>query len=66
MSLPIFSQTDIKTNLICLPIEQARLVAADLTSYDFCQQERDSLKAEVKDLYSIIKQDSILIKEYGM
>lgn len=64
MSLPIFSQTDTTTNLICLPTEQAKLVVADLTSYDFCQQERDSLKAEIKDLYGIIKQDSILIKEY--
>ena len=64
MSLPIFSQTDTTTNLICLPTEQARLVVVDLTSYDLCQQERDSLKAEIKDLYSIIEQDSILIKEY--
>ena len=64
MSLPIFSQTDTTTNLICLPTEQARLIVVDLTSYDLCQQERDSLKAEIKDLYSIIEQDSILIKEY--
>lgn len=64
MSLPTFSQNDIQTNLVCLPTEQARLVVTDLTAYDFCQQERDSLKAEINDLYDIIKQDSLLLKVY--
>lgn len=64
MSLPSFSQKDTQNKLVCLPIEQARQVVVELTSYDFCQHERDSLKAEVKDLYSIIEQDSILLEQY--
>ena len=63
-SLPIFSQSDTETNLICLPTEQVRVIAADLISYDLCQQERDSLKVEIKDLYNIIEQDSLLLKVY--
>ena len=66
MSLPIFSQKDTNTDLICIPTEQARSVVADLTSYDFCQQERDSLKAEIVDLYGIVEQDSILLNEYQL
>ena len=66
MSLPIFSQKDINTDLICIPTEQARSVVADLTSYDFCHQERDSLKAEIADLYGILEQDSILLNEYQL
>jgi hypothetical protein len=64
MSLPIFSQKDTKTNLICLPTEQAKLVAEDLISYDLCQHERDSLKIEITDLNNIIIQDSILLNKY--
>tara|TARA_B100000497_G_C7460588_1_gene284674 strand:- start:208 stop:579 length:372 start_codon:yes stop_codon:yes gene_type:complete len=64
MSLPTFSQNDTPTNLVCLPTEQARLVVTDLTAYDFCHQERDSLKAEINDLYNIIEQDSLLLKVY--
>jgi hypothetical protein len=64
MSLPIFSQKDIQTDLVCLPTEQAKLVVLDLTSYDFCQQVRDSLKAEILDLNNIIKQDSVLLNVY--
>ena len=66
MSLPIFSQKDTNTDLICIPTEQARSVVADLTSYDFCQQERDSLKAEIIDLYGIVEQDSILLNKYQL
>ncbi len=64
MSLPTFSQNDTQTKLVCLPTEQARSVVTDLTAYDFCQQERDSLKAEINDLYNIIEQDSLLLKTY--
>jgi len=64
MSLPIFSQKDTETNLVCLPISQAKEIVKDLEGYDFCQQERDSLKAEINDLYSIIEQDSILLNQY--
>ncbi len=64
MSLPIFSQKDISTNLVCIPVDHAQQIALELTSYDFCQQERDSLKAEVVDLNGIIDQNSILLREY--
>ena len=64
MSLPTFSQKDTETDLICIPTEQVRVIAADLISYDYCQQERDSLKAEITDLNSIIEQDSILLNTY--
>lgn len=64
MSLPSFSQKDTQNKLVCLPTEQARQVVVELTSYDFCQQERDSLKAEINDLYNIIEQDSILLSQY--
>jgi len=64
MSLPTFSQKDTETDLICIPTEQVREIAADLVSYDYCQQERDSLKAEITDLNSIIEQDSILLNTY--
>ena len=64
MSLPTFSQKDTETDLICIPTEQVRAIAADLVSYDYCQQERDSLKAEITDLNSIIEQDSILLNTY--
>jgi hypothetical protein len=64
MSLPTFSQKDTETNLICISTEQVRAIAADLVSYDYCKQERDSLKAEITDLNSIIEQDSILLNTY--
>ena len=64
MSLPIFSQKDTSTNLVCIPVDHAQQIALELTSYDFCQQERDSLKAEVADLNGIIDQNSILLREY--
>ena len=64
MSLPIFSQKDITTDLVCLPTEQAKLVVEDLISYDLCQREKDSLKAEIIDLNNIIGQDSILLSVY--
>lgn len=64
MSLPSFSQKDTQNNLVCLPTEQAKQVVAELISYDFCQQERDSLKAEIKDLNFIIEQNSILLENY--
>lgn len=64
MSLPTFSQKGTETNLVCLPTSQAKEVVKDLKGYDFCQQERDSLKAEINDLYSIIEQDSILLNQY--
>lgn len=64
MSLPTFSQKDTETNLVCLPTNQAKEVVKDLKEYDFCQQERDSLKAEINDLNSIIEQNSILLDQY--
>ena len=64
MSLPIFSQKDTETKLVCLPIKQAKEVVKDLREYDFCQQERDSLKAEIKDLNLIIDNNRILLQEY--
>lgn len=64
MSLPTFSQKDTEINLVCLPTKQAKEVVKDLQNYDFCQQERNSLKAEINDLYSIIEQDSILLNQY--
>jgi hypothetical protein len=64
MSLPSFSQRDTETDLICIPTSQARQIATELTEYDFCQQERDSLKAEIVDLNNIVSQDSILLIKY--
>ncbi len=64
MSLPSFSQRDTETDLICIPTSQARQIATELTEYDFCQQERDSLKAEIIDLNNIVSQDSILLVKY--
>lgn len=64
MSLPSFSQKDTQNNLVCLPTEQARQVVTELTSYDFCQHERDSLKAEIKDLNFIIEKNTTLLQEY--
>lgn len=64
MSLPSFSQRDTETDLICIPTPQARQIATELTEYDFCQQERDSLKAEIVDLNNIVSQDSILLIKY--
>ena len=64
MSLPSFSQIDTETDLICIPTSQARQIATELTEYDFCQQERDSLKAEIVDLNNIVSQDSILLIKY--
>ena len=56
MSLPTFSQKDTETNLVCLPTKQAREIVKDLKKYDFCQQENNSLKAEIKDLIVTGKQ----------
>jgi len=64
MSLPSFSQRDTETDLICIPTEQARQIATELIEYDFCQQERDSLKAEIKDLNFIIENNTTLLQEY--
>lgn len=64
MTSPIFSQKDTETDLVCLPTQQAKQIVVDLTSYDFCKQERDSLKVEIIDLNQIINQNSILLREY--
>jgi len=64
MSLPIFSQKDTETDLVCLPTEQARQVVTELTSYDLCQHERDSFKVEILDLNNIIEQNLILLNQY--
>lgn len=64
MSLPIFSQGDTETNLVCLPTKQAKEIVKDLRKYDLCQQEKISLKEEIKDLRSIIEQNSILLDQY--
>jgi len=64
MSLPIFSQTDTNNQLVCLPINQAQQIAVDLTDYDKCLQEKTFLEAEIKDLRSIITQDSLVLNQY--
>ena len=65
MSLPLFSQTVINTDsLISIPTQYARQIANELISYDYCQHERDSLKAEINDMGIIIKNNSILLKRY--
>ena len=67
MTLPLFSQIDIiSDSLICIPVKQAKQVAIELTLYDLCQQERDSLKAEVKNLNQVTDQNLILISQYNV
>jgi len=65
MSLPLFSQTVTDTDsLVCIPTNYARQIAGELTLYDFCKQERDSLQVEILNLEQIITQNNILLKEY--
>lgn len=65
MSLPLFSQTAMDTDsLISIPTNHARQIASELTLYDFCKQERDSLQAEILNLEQIIVQNNILLEEY--
>jgi len=62
MSLLTFSQTDIKTDsLVCIPAKHAVEIAKELTLYDLCQLERESLQKDTLDLrYIIIQKDSII------
>jgi hypothetical protein len=62
MSLLTFSQTDTGTDsLVCIPAKHAREIAQELTLYDLCQLERESLQKDTLDLRSIISQkDSII------
>ena len=62
MSLLTFSQTDTGTDsLVCIPAKHAREIAQELTLYDLCQLERESLQKDTLDLRSIITQkDSII------
>jgi len=65
MSLPLFSQTATDTDsLIGIPTSYARQIASELTMYDLCQQERDSLKAEIGDLNSTILLNQTLLEQY--
>ena len=65
MSLPLFSQTATDTDsLIGIPTSYARQIASELTMYDLCQQERDSLKAEIDDLNSTILLNQTLLEQY--
>jgi len=67
MALPLFSQIDTTSDsLICIPVNQAKQIAIELTLYDLCQQERDSLKAEVQNLDQIIDQNLILLSQYNV
>lgn len=67
MSLPLFSQTATDTDsLISIPTNYARQIASELTLYDLCQHERDSLKAKIIDINDILSQDSILILRYKL
>lgn len=67
MTLPLFSQIDTTSDsLICIPVNQAKQVAIELTLYDLCQQERDSLKAEVQNLNQITDQNFILLSQYNV
>jgi len=55
-----FSQTD-TDSLACVPIEHLRKATIELIEYDFCKIERDSLKATIIDLGTIIEnKDSII------
>lgn len=45
-------------------MDQAQQVAIDLTDYDACKQEKIFLEAEIKDLRSIITQDSLVLNQY--
>jgi len=65
MNLPLFSQTAISTDsLISIPTQYARQIASELILYDLCQQERDSLKAEINDMGVILENHSILLGRY--
>jgi len=65
MSLPLFSQTVTDTDsLVCIPTNHARQIASELTLYDFCKQEKDSLQAEILNLEQIIVQNDILLEKY--
>ena len=56
-----FSQTGITDSLVCIPAKHAREIAKELTLYDLCQLERESLQKDTLDLRSIITQkDSII------
>ena len=67
MSLPLFSQTATDTDsLISIPTNYARQIASELTLYDLCQHERDSLEVEIIDINNILAQDSILIFRYKL
>lgn len=57
-----FSQVDTETDsLVCIPAKHAREIAKELTLYDLCQLERESLQKDTLDLRSIITQkDSII------
>lgn len=61
-----FSQTDIDS-LVCIPIKQARQAATELTEYDFCKIERDSLKVTLRDFSQIVlNKDSIIQHELNV
>lgn len=65
MSLPLFSQTATSTDsLISIPTQYARQIASELTLYDLCQHEKDSLKAEINDMGIILEKRSILLERY--
>ena len=62
-SLLTFSQTDTKTDsLVCIPSKHAREIAKELTLYDLCQLERESLQKDTLDLRLIIIQKDSIIK----
>jgi hypothetical protein len=65
-SLLSFSQTD-TDSLICLPAYQVRQAAIELTEYDHCRYERDSLKLNIEDLSQIVSnKDSIIELERNL
>lgn len=65
ISLPIISQTDTGTEeLVCIPKVQAVEIVKELTKYDLCNVERDSLMGYVTDLETIVREDSVLIDYY--
>ncbi len=67
MALPLSSQIDTTSDsLVCIPANQAKQIAIELTLYDLCQQEKDSLKAEVQNLDQIIDQNFILLSRYNV
>ena len=65
MSLPLFSQTATNTDsLISIPTQYARQIASELTLYDLCKHEKDSLKAGIVDINNILDQNLILTSRY--